>query len=308
MQSLLVLIRRIYLKLFNEEQRDLLYRKRKAVHWFSCRGGFLEVWGAILAWLARPLPLKTRVAFKESTEVVSLLDWKKGKIRMSVESREEFLRLQSCIKEPETVDWLQEMIRQGDVFYDIGANVGAYSLVAFFAAAGQAQVYAFEPSFSTYAQLCKNIFLNAAQGKIVPICTALSRYTQLVDFGYSDVRAGAARHGMGAELSRVDLSLRPVFTQPVLAYRLDELVEQFGFEPPHLIKIDVDGYELDVLEGAVKTLAAPTLRSVLIEIDLSKPEIAQAEVEFLEGHGFHLLSRHQHGDAELYNYIYARDR
>src|SRR5262245_25440744 len=74
------------------------------------------------------------------------LDYPRSDIYLDVQSSDEYyLRLRSCYKEPETVEWIEKFVRENDVFYDIGANVGAYSLIASRFANGKATVYAFEP-------------------------------------------------------------------------------------------------------------------------------------------------------------------
>ena len=75
------------------------------------------------------------------------LDWKK-EILLTVKSNMELkTRSNSCKKEPETIDWLTDNLRDGDIFYDVGANVGAYSLVAA-SINDNIKVYSFEPGES----------------------------------------------------------------------------------------------------------------------------------------------------------------
>src|SRR6185436_17615377 len=76
-------------------------------------------------------------------------------------------RARACAKEPWTVRWLQEHVGRGEVLYYIGANVGAFSLIA--AIARGASVVAFEPGYATFARLCENIQLNGCGEAIVPV-------------------------------------------------------------------------------------------------------------------------------------------
>ena len=62
-------------------------------------------------------------------------------------------------KEPGTVNWIETGVRDGDVFYDIGANIGIYSLLAA-ARIGAGKVYSFEPDVSSFAGLLQVITLN----------------------------------------------------------------------------------------------------------------------------------------------------
>jgi FkbM family methyltransferase len=198
---------------------------------------------------------------------VGRIDYEEAEILVGVTSRAEILsRLRPCAKEPWTVQWLQESIRDGDVLYDIGANVGAYSLIA--AALGRdARVVAIEPGYANYAALCDNIVLNGRQDAVVPLPVVLAERTELRTLQYTDVAAGAAGH----ELAHMEGA---AYRQPVLAYRLDDLVEQFGLPAPTLVKLDVDGGEAAVLAGAAEVLAREELRSVLIEIERQRADDA----------------------------------
>ena len=105
------------------------------------------------------LPGRVIALVKENIVLIRKMDYDAKPILMNIESSLEYnVRLHSCAKEPETVRWIEEYVREGDVIFDIGANVGAYSLVTSKVANGKARVYAFEPSFLNFAQLCRNIY------------------------------------------------------------------------------------------------------------------------------------------------------
>jgi FkbM family methyltransferase len=189
---------------------------------------------------------------------VGRIDYEGAAILVGVTSRKEILsRLRPCAKEPWTVRWMEERLRPGDVLYDIGANVGAYSLIA--ALRDGIKVVAVEPAYANFAALCDNILLNGQEDVVVPLPIVLGEQTRLGTLHYSDLAAGAAEHQFEGDGEAA-------YRQPVLAYRLDDLVEQFALPAPTLIKLDVDGAEAAVLAGATKTLARTELRSVLVEI------------------------------------------
>jgi FkbM family methyltransferase len=251
-----------------------------------------------IAWVVRtllkPLPLRTQALTKGRLGSTGMLDYPGGSIRMVVESEAELPRLRSCFKEPETVAWIERFVRPGDVLFDIGANVGAYSLVADRATNGGCIVYAFEPSFSTFAQLSRNVALNGAEGRIIPILVALSDVNGLVTFNYSSIDPGAALHALGDSLDSTGKPFQPVFSQPVLSYRMDDFITQFAVAPPNHIKLDVDGVELKVLRGASGVLANPLLRTVLVEVEPARPERSAIE-ELLGAHDFVVHGRYPHG-------------
>jgi FkbM family methyltransferase len=188
---------------------------------------------------------------------IARIDYPGAEVLVGVTSRAEIMsRLRPAAKEPWTVRWLEQNARPGDVLFDVGANVGSYSLIA--AALGLKAV-AFEPAYSSYAALCDNVVLNGYEDSVTPLPVVLSERTALATLSHSDVAAGAAEHSLDGGDG--------AYRQPVLSYRLDDLVGQLGLPAPVLLKVDVDGAEASVLAGAQETLAASTLRSVLVEVD-----------------------------------------
>src|SRR5687768_12995904 len=92
---------------------------------------------------------------------VQQLDYPNRKILMEIETQvEQAFRVHSCSKEPWTIDLIERM-EPGDVLYDVGANVGPYTLVA--AALGH-RVVAIEPGYQNYARLCHNLAMNFDPG------------------------------------------------------------------------------------------------------------------------------------------------
>jgi FkbM family methyltransferase len=221
------------------------------------------------------------------------LDYPRGDLQLYVTSNAEFKkRVSACEKEPWTVEWLEHELTAGDVLYDIGANVGTYSLIA---AHLGGTVVAFEPGYASYARLCDNIVLNGFEDAIVPVPLLLSSTSGLTRFEYSSLPPGYAKHsveGEGTTGSRVPS--KPVFRQQALSMRLDDAVDAFGLSAPTIVKIDVDGFELAVLEGATEMLASGSLASLLVEVDRAGEA---AVTELLAAHGFELAERHGVPDA-----------
>lgn len=85
------------------------------------------------------------------------LDYNKKSLYIFTENIREFeTRANSCLKEPETIKWIEDNSKKCKVFYDIGANIGAYSLVA---AINGMKVLAFEPSFAIVMQKLQKNYL-----------------------------------------------------------------------------------------------------------------------------------------------------
>ncbi len=263
----------------------------------------------LLGAVLRALPLRLRALTKDRFISTGVLDYSGDLIRLQVDSEAELPRLHSCRKEPETVAWIERFVHPGDVVFDIGANVGAYSFVVDRSTGRNCTVYAFEPSFSTFAQLSRNVALNGSQGRVIPVFLALSDVNGLVTFNYSSLAPGAALHALGDSRDGHGKSFRPALSQPVLSYRLDDFVAHFAARMPNHIKLDVDGVELKVLRGASRALADPGLQTIMVEVEPARPEFHAIESR-LTGNGFVEHSRYPHGPGAEHamNVLFTRGR
>jgi FkbM family methyltransferase len=211
------------------------------------------------------------------------LDYPNAEIHLQLTSPEEFYRLKSCSKEPWTVRWIEQYLQPGEVLYDVGANVGAYTLVAAVAVPG-ARVVAFEPGAANFAALCANLELNEVGERVMPVPLALG------DSARPAPLQGAGIAGASPSLNGV--AGREHGTT-VLVDRLDDVVDRFGFPPPDHLKLDVDGGELQVLAGAERLLQGDGIRSAMVELD----RVRGAEVtERLTALGLELAERFSGSD------------
>lgn len=265
---------------------------------------FVKLFETFLARLASFLPFDSRAMFREKFRVVGALDYPKARIFMSVSSRKEARRLSACKKEPETISWLERHLKAGDVLYDIGANVGAYSFVANKICGGNILVYAFEPGFANFASLSANVILNGCQGKVIPFNVALGAETKLLNLNYSSIVPGAARHVLGDQIATWKPGFQVGSFQPVLNYGLDDFIDTFSLKKPNHLKIDVDGGEAEVVVGSSRTLKDLNLKSLLIEIDESLANHSKI-INTVESSGFKLESKHPRG-KKVFNYIFVR--
>lgn len=262
-----------------------------------------QVQVSLFRGLAGLLPGMSRVALRSAIDVKGRMDYRKDDIFLNVGSWIEYdKRLKSCSKEPETVTWIEDFVREGDVVYDIGANVGAYSLLIAKHLNGKGKVYAFEPSFSTFAQLCGNVALNRCGQTVSPMYVALAEHTGMAYFNYTSMDAGTALHalGDGSGIGRV------VHRQPILSFSLDELIERFAMEAPQHIKLDVDGIEFDILRGARHTLADTGLRTIIVETEETR-EGSDGIRDLLHEAGFVLHSEHVHNQNPYHPGPYVRN-
>ena len=137
---------------------------------------------------------------------------------------------------------ISESIRRGDVVYDLGANVGFYSLLASVLVGSDGWVFSFEPAPRNLGLLRRHLDLNLVKNcSVFDVAVSNSDGTARFDFGPD--------HHMGhlAEDSENTVSVRTV--------ALDNLVMSGQIKPPNVIKCDIEGAEFDALTGAAGTLS-----------------------------------------------------
>jgi len=194
-------------------------------------------------------------------------------------------------KEPETLEWLDESESHG-VFFDIGANVGLYSL--YYGATKKGNVYAFEPSVFNLSLLAKNIYENKLQDQIKIITNPLTQQNEFADFAFSTIEEGGAMSAFGVDHDHYGKPINKSLIYQTLGLSLDFLItNNIIAERPSLIKIDVDGIEHQILAGAIETLKHPTCRSVLIETNNTFFEQAKSIHKILVECGFSLKEKRQ---------------
>jgi FkbM family methyltransferase len=212
-------------------------------------------------------------------------------------------------KEPETLEWI-EGFSAGDVYWDIGGNIGVYALYA--ARLPGVRVVAFEPSPLNYFALCRNIEINQLSESVSAFCIAFCDKTQLEYLNMSSFEIGSAMSSFGETKDFTGEDFVPVVRQGALGLSIDEFIALFSPPFPNHIKIDVDSIEGKIIAGAAKTLSDPRVRSVSIELDDHKQdEIAQVK-EMLTRNGFELRHK-KHSEmfentrfATANNYLFTR--
>lgn len=167
-------------------------------------------------------------------------------------------------KEPETLDWIDAGVRDGDVLFDVGGNVGVYALYAALRHP-RATVVVFEPEYANLHLLRDNIIANGLGGRIQVYPLSVSDRTGLSRLHVQDLTPGAAMHTESAAPTRTtETGERVVWSEGTWAMTLDDFCAQSGLWP-NAIKVDVDGGECRVIAGAATALSRPDLRSLIIE-------------------------------------------
>jgi len=146
-------------------------------------------------------------------------------------------------------DAMMRAVSPGNCVWDVGANVGFYARRFAHAVGASGHVYAFEPSKKT----CEMMELGGLDNiTVMPFALSKSRGTRWLDRGELNDGATARLTDCGSEQVRVETG--------------DHLTASRTARSPNLIKIDVEGHELDVLLGMRDTLVAPDLHHIFIEV------------------------------------------
>lgn len=203
------------------------------------------------------------------------------------------------LPEFEDMSFVLHLLRENDMFFDVGANVGVYSVMA--AGGCKAKAYCFEPVPSAYQALCVNLELNNLKGKVEPVQCGVGEEKGSLKFAttfdtMNHVIAPGQEHLPSVEVPIIQL-------------------DDYNDQNPIMLKIDVEGFELAALRGAGKLLSNPALKVILVELNglgkkygFSDDEVA----ECLESSGFRphqydpfnralkFLSSYVKGDNTLY--------
>jgi FkbM family methyltransferase len=187
---------------------------------------------------------------------------------------------------------LLHFLRSNDLFLDIGANIGCYAILA--SGGCGAATCAFEPDPNTVNSLKRNIEVNSLQSLITVHDIALGSRDCSVPFtvGFDTVNRVA---------SSSDLNVRMVRQRP-----LDSVIKG---RSPAMIKLDVEGYEEEVMAGANKTLENPALKVVVIETVTPDIRTQLARNEFVEANYDPFSRELQHGprSSGIANVLFVRD-
>jgi FkbM family methyltransferase len=206
-------------------------------------------------------------------------------------------------EEPMMISWLNRMTPQ-DTFFDIGANVGCYSL---YAASQNVSTYAFEADLNNVSVLYENIFLNKLSDSCMPVPLAVGNQTNCQTMYLRGIeRSGDALHSVGRPNYLVEQQHLQPFTIKTLVVTLDDMVKLFRLPLPTHIKIDVDGNELLILEGA-RTLLSH-VSELYIEIDKALDE-HQRIFDILRSYSLHVVEKDMRvlkWGGDVGNYIFKR--
>jgi FkbM family methyltransferase len=183
--------------------------------------------------------------------------------------------LQGIGKEDITANYIKPLLHPGSTFVDVGANVGYFTLLA---ASLGARVVAYEPTPSVFARLRENVDLNGFE------------HAELVNAAVMDKPGTLSLHLSGDDPEANSLFGHDAHSLHVLAVSLDQDLAARGIDHVDLLKIDAEGAEPFVLDGATRLLSSLHPPAILIEVNAYTLNCAGFQpsdiLSRLESHGY----------------------
>ncbi|HLX96490.1 MAG TPA: FkbM family methyltransferase [Verrucomicrobiae bacterium] len=149
----------------------------------------------------------------------------------------------------EEMSFVAHFLQPGRIFVDVGANVGAFTILA--TGVAGARTIAFEPSPDTFEMLARNIRLNGLGEHARAVHAAVGREEGTVQFSVGFGTENHVATGAAADKS--------------VTVQMTTLDKQLAGTPPDLLKVDVEGFETEVFAGASQTLRHSGLQAIIIE-------------------------------------------
>jgi FkbM family methyltransferase len=177
------------------------------------------------------------------------------------------------LNEFEDMAFVMHFLRPDDLFADVGANVGAFTVLA--AGVAGARTISFEPSAETFEMLSRNVRLNNLADRARPVNAVVGKNTGSVQFS-----SGLGTENHVAAASEKENSVTVAMTT---------LDHELAGNPATLLKVDVEGFETEVFGGAENTLKNQALLAIIVERNGSGNRYGYDEAalhERIRNHGF----------------------
>lgn len=261
----------------------------------------------------RFLKFFTKFIESESYEVINILN---KDINFFVPNNVVKWRVETFFtKEPETLEWIDSFDDNSKIiFWDIGANIGLYSIYAALKFKN-IEVVSFEPSTSNLRVLSRNISINKLENKIkinqFPLTNKENKYLIMKEGEFVE---GGALNSFGEDFNFEGGSLNAQNNYQVYGTTINYLLKSNILQIPDYIKIDVDGLEHFILEGGDKFLGDKKVKSISIEINENFVDQYDAIHKFMKQFNF-VFKHKKHNDklfdnespfSKTYNYVFEK--
>lgn len=218
-------------------------------------------------------------------------------------------------KEPETLEWIDSFEKKENlIFWDIGANVGLYSIYNSLKHPKSTTI-AFEPSSSNLRVLTRNISINNLEKNIKVVPIPLSNKENIFqEMNESQFVEGGALNSFGEKFDFEGKEFKPTMKYNLLGTTINYFLENSILYIPDYIKIDVDGIEHLILEGGDKFLNDKKVKSLSVEINENFKEQYDKVLNLMNKYEFKLLHKKHNDDTfseqskfkNTYNYIFKK--
>lgn len=228
-------------------------------------------------------------------------------IKIACPNRLNLFRAESYLtKEPDMINWINKFDDKV-IFLDVGANVGLYSIYA--AKRGAKKVISIEPESQNFGLLNKNVYLNKLSSKVIGLNIGFSDHNGIESLFIPKFLAGSALNNLGDNVDYKKEIFSEEFKQSVVSFSIDSFLETYPELFPTHLKIDVDGIERKIINGAKKSLNDTRLREMVIELNTDFKEDMEI-VDILKESGFDMKARYNSPlDSEfahIYNYHFVK--
>ena len=219
-------------------------------------------------------------------------------------------------KEPETIEWIdnfKNIDNEQIIFWDIGSNIGLYSIYAA-STHKNIKIYSFEPSTSNLRILSRNISINDLSDKISIAQFPLSKENfQFSKMNEQEFKEGWSMNTFGKPTDYEGKEFKPRQKYKIFGMSIDYLVQSNILEKPNYIKIDVDGIEDKILAGGIKSLNNQNLKSISIELNKKYESQYKNVIDIMNKINLKFKhKKHAHiyeNDkkfSEIFNYVFER--
>lgn len=176
-----------------------------------------------------------------------------------ISTRDEYNRVNGVMDEKNVIEDLLSKLQPDDIVYDIGANIGLYTCLIE-SSITDSRVFAFEPHPATAARLEENIALNGLDAVVYQY--ALSNTRGEAELLPDNGGLGSGEHTLVSKSTNDTINVRTTLG--------DNLIDEEKLPKPNVLKIDVEGQELDAIRGLKQTLSDSECRLVYCEIHPEK--------------------------------------
>ena len=220
-------------------------------------------------------------------------------------------------KEPDTIEWINNFkTHSGNdfIFWDIGANIGLYSLYCYAVHEKKSKIFAFEPSTSNLRVLSRNIYINNFEKDVIINQLPLTNKPNLfLAMKENEFQEGVSLNTFGENFNFEGKDYISKNEYSILSSSIDYLINNNIMSVPNYIKIDVDGIEHLILDGGKNTLKNKTIKSILIEVNENFEDQKKQVDKIMNECGFKLMQKYEEKNipvksqfSKTFNYIYER--